>query len=201
MDSSIRTSALIVPMHAQAHTCACTHMCTSILSHKWKHAFCSRCCWSSTQISCTASAPTPSCWGCWLIMAHSSPLLQRTLIATIQSGGTLQPTQGYKMMDDSVVQFTLQSCQWDQTKANVHWDHPLASSSLSPLLLGAISPKSTGTPVSVFASRSTDVRHLTIPYLHFSTYWFLGKDSISRHMELLHSFNSLNSSIKCIYHH
>lgn len=187
---------LLVPMHVQAHTCIC-------LSFPTNESMPSAAGAAGTLPRSPAQTvhPPPSCWVCWLAMGHSSPLLQRILIATTQSGGTLQPIQGYKMMDDSVVQFTIQNYQWDQAKANNHWNHPLARFSLSPLLLGAISPKSTGICVSIFASRSTDVRHSTIPYLHFSTYCFLGKDSISKHIELLHSFNSLYSSIKCIYHH
>lgn len=67
MDSSIRTSALIVPRHVQAHTC-------TRLSFPTNASMASAAAAGVLPRPLTASAPTPRLLGGWLVIVHSCSL-------------------------------------------------------------------------------------------------------------------------------
>lgn len=167
-------------------------MCTNVLSYKWQHAFCSECC-SSVQIphcQCThLSAPVSMTNGDqWFIV-----------VLFYKEFSTLWHTPAHKEIQSWAAPWC-NSCSRAPCGIRLNLMTTETTSLLGffpcfilfpPLLLWANSPKSTRIPVYVLASRSFNLRYLlTVPYLGFSIYWFLGKKAISICMDLLHSFNS-----------
>ena len=130
--------------------------------------------------------PFPTCCQSWPLMTHSFALLQPPHFGmpsqhrgtndwlTLWCNSCSRAPHGIRLKLILIETIPIFSCP---------------TPSLLPL--GTMPPKSPRIPVSGFAFKNPDSRHsLTLPYLDFSIYQFLERDSTPAYMNLLHSFNS-----------